>query len=677
MKQMKRILFVVLGLCVLLLDIEPVKAQFNKQYFYYMGRRFIVNSNYGEAIEMLNTLLRYDASVHEAFFLRGVAKYNLDDLVGAEMDYTRAIKLNPVFTLAYEYRAIAYARLGNYDQALRDFREAINLRPDQPSPYYSRGVTYLLTNQLDEAIQDFNQFIRMNDRVAEAFINRGTCYLLKKDTVAAMSDFNRAIKTNHYNPDGYNRRGGLYMVMERYDSAMVDFNSAIANDKSNFIAHFNRALVYANTNRPVNAIEDLNNAIQIDSTNSLTYFNRAILRAQIGDYNRALDDYDRVARRNPGNVLVFYNRAALQTLLGNEREAIEDYSRAIDLYPDFANAYLLRSELKRNLGDMKGSKRDYDVAVKKIAEYQSKLKDSTFTSFADTSKKFNKLLAFDSEFGSNEMSGDIASSAQRVDISLMPMFKFTYYEQDSTSASEQNGYQDVGVDKFLAELNHNGICLTNKVSNIDPQKMMKINIENERNVRNTPNDWVAQLKYAASQTLVRQYTSAIATFAEAIRLNPNNPYIYLCRSTTQSEMIDFISSIDNSYQKIVIDTDPANRLRNSSSRVYNYDEAVADLNRAAELCPDFAHIYYNRGNLKCLSGDMPGAIEDYTRAIELYPYFAEAYYNRGLVQIYLKDTKKGCLDISKAGELGVEQAYEVLKKYQRAGLGTIKNENNK
>ena len=95
----------------------------------------------------------------------------------------------------------------------------------------------------------------------------------------------------------------------------------------------------------------------------------------------------------------------------------------------------------------------------------------------------------------------------------------------------------------------------------------------------------------------------------------------------------------------------------------DYDEAIADLNKAAKLLPDFAYIYYNRGNLLCLSGRMPEAIEDYTRAIELNPSFGEAYYNRGLIQIYLKDTRKGCLDMSKAGELGVADAYKVLRIY--------------
>jgi len=130
-------------------------------------------------------------------------------------------------------------------------------------------------------------------------------------------------------------------------------------------------------------------------------------------------------------------------------------------------------------------------------------------------------------------------------------------------------------------------------------------------------------------------------------------------------MIDFISSIDNSYQRITIDSDPANRLNNNSKRTYSYDEAVADLNKVIKLFPDFAHAYYNRANLRALSGSLPEAFDDYTKAIELNPSFAEAYYNRGVVQIFMKDTRKGCLDISKAGELGIKAAYEVLKRYAR------------
>ena len=62
---------------------------------------------------------------------------------------------------------------------------------------------------------------------------------------------------------------------------------------------------------------------------------------------------------------------------------------------------------------------------------------------------------------------------------------------------------------------------------------------------------------------------------------------------------------------------------------------------------------------------MPAAYEDFTRAIELAPELAEAWFNRGLVQLYMKDTRKGCIDLSKAGELGIKDAYTVLKRYNR------------
>ncbi|MDE6046316.1 MAG: tetratricopeptide repeat protein, partial [Alistipes sp.] len=115
--------------------------------------------------------------------------------------------------------------------------------------------------------------------------------------------------------------------------------------------------------------------------------------------------------------------------------------------------------------------------------------------------------------------------------------------------------------------------------------------------------------------------------------------------------------------RITIDSDPANRLNNRSKRTYSYDAAIADLNKALKLCPDFAHAYYNRANLRALSGNLPEAFDDYTQAIALDPWLAEAYYNRGIIQLLMKDTRKGCLDLSKAGELGIAEAYDLLKRH--------------
>ncbi len=657
---MRKIIFgIILGIA--LLGGAEARAQYNREYFFWMGQRSMMNKDYQEAIRTLNTLLRFDEDAFEGYFLRGIAKYNLDDLIGAEADFSTAIRKNPVYTQAYTYRAITRSRLGNYDDALRDFAEAIDLRPDLPSPYFYRGITRLQDKQFARAVEDFDKFIRHENKVAEAYINRGVGYLYLKDTVRAYENFNTAIRTNRENPDGYNRRGSLHMQQKQYPEAENDFNMAISCDSTYVPSYFNRALVYAETNRPMQAMYDFDRVLGLDSTNSLGYFNRAMLRTQIGDYNRALDDYDKVALYSPNNVLVYYNRAGVHAQLGEIEKAVADYTSAIRLYPDFANAYIYRSQLRTLLRDPKGARQDRDIAQRKIAAYRSRVSDSTYSIYADTTQRFDRLLSFDSKFSGNSFDRVAGHSGAREEMRLLPLFKFTLMRPDTLPAASR--YHMQRVEDFKRRIDNEYLALSWRESNIAADTLVLLDKEYTEELMNGQSSWTVLFERGVTQSLVKQYTNAVSTFSLAIEQNPTNPFLYLNRSTTRAEMIDFISSIDNSYQRIAIDSDPANRLHSASKRTYSYDEAVADLNKAVKLFPDFAYAYYNRANLLALSGSLPEAFQDYSKAIELNPFFAEAYYNRGVIQIFMKDTRKGCLDLSKAGELGITEAYETLKRY--------------
>ena len=655
----------ILGILFIIFAATSTVAQYNRDYFFYIGRKQMMDNDFKEAIRTLNVLLRFDESAYEGYFLRGIAKYNLDDLLGAEADFTEAIERNPVFTTAFTYRAITRSRLGNYDDALNDFREAIELRPDLPNPYYSRGVTRLLNQQFEEAIKDFDNFIRYEKKVADAYLNRGVCYLYLKDTVQALSDFEQGIRTNRESPMGYNRRGVLYLEQKRYNEAETDFDLAVKCDTTLAMSYFNRALVYNATNRPTQSLADLDKVIQLDSTSSITYFNRAIIRSSIGDYNRALEDYNKVAEYSPENVLVYYNRALLYQQLGKIERAKDDYSKAIELYPDFANAYLGRSYLRHLLGDYKGARSDKQTAERKIAEYKSRLNDSTYSIYADTTRRFDKLLSFDSKLAGSTFERITSRRTNNEKMALLPMFKFTFTKDSTKQTATASKYHAQRAEDFIKHLDNPILAISCRESTLAPDSLVAVN----RRLKQTTNKATASFdelfSLAISETLVKQYTNALNTYTSAINASPTNPFVYLNRATTQAEMIDFISSIDNAYQRISIESDPARQLHNRTSRTYNYDEAIADLTKAIKLYSEFAYAYYNRANLLALSGKLPEAFEDYTKAIELNPNFAEAYYNRGLIQIYMKDTRKGCLDISKAGELGIEEAYEVLKQYAK------------
>ena len=105
------------------------------------------------------------------------------------------------------------------------------------------------------------------------------------------------------------------------------------------------------------------------------------------------------------------------------------------------------------------------------------------------------------------------------------------------------------------------------------------------------------------------------------------------------------------------------RVKDSANQQYDYSEAIADMEEAANIVSEIPYIHFNLGNLYCLAAEHVKSIDSYTKAISLYPYMGDAYFNRGLVLIYLKDKEKACIDLSRAGELGVADAYGVIKKY--------------
>ncbi len=640
-------------------------AQYNQEYFLWMGRQHLIHEEYRDAIIVLNSLIRSDEKAYEGYFLRGIAKYNMNDLIGADSDLSLAIAYNPVYTIAYNYRAITRSRLGNYDDALKDFAKAIDLRPDLPGPYYSRGVTRLLNQQFEEAIEDFDLFIRQDSRISDAYVNRGICYLQLRDTTMAFENFDTAIRTNSNSPEGYNRRGTLFLSQDKFNKAERDFNRAIENDSTHIHSYFNRAITYNNLHRPNDALHDLDRVIELDPSNSLTYFNRAIILSQVGDYNNALLDYDNVAHLSPDNVLVYFYRANLLSRLGDIERAEADYTRAIELYPDFANAYLYRSNIRFLLRDSKGAMADKRIADKKISEHRSKLQDSTYSIYADSTYKFDKLLSFDTKLsGANFKSVNMGGQAD--ELKLVSLYKFTFIKPDSDKPNHHEYYDD-RLMKFMDSVGSEYIAIDHRDTNLSSEVLADIENQYNNSTKNKESQWSDLFVLGITQNLIKQYTSSLESISYAIESDPNNPFLYINRAAARAEMIDFISSIESSFQRITIDSDPANRLNNNSGkRSYDYDEAIADIEKAIELHPNLAYSYYNLAGLLVSSDRLPEAYNAYNKAIELYPGFAEAYYNRGVVQIMMKDTRKGCIDLSKAGELGVENAYNLLQRYSSA-----------
>jgi len=653
-----------------------VHAQYDKDVFMFRGRQALAEGRYSDAIGQFNILARLDTADCWIYFYRGIAKYNLGDIRGAQTDFDSSVKINPVFTNGYHFRAITLSRSGKYDEALGDLDTAMKLRPGLVGLYYSRGVTYFLAQQFDKAVEDFNRYIKKEPKDPSAYLNRGATYLFLSDTTKALSDYNVAISLDRFDPEGYIRRGRVHALQKNFDDAISDMNKAISLDTTNTFAYFNRALMYYDQNNYNAAMADLNRVLRDEPGNALTLYNRSLISAQVGNFEDALADMDHVININPDNVLAYYNRASYFVQMGRWLDALDDYDKAIELYPDFAKAYLNRSYVKIMLGRTKSSKQDYDTAQKKVRDYRAKnLTDEG--SFADTTKKYSSLIALDADFAKKGFDNELLQNRD-INIRLKPLYKFSLSaERDNQNIALRHRYENLLIDKFISD---SPIVMT--ISNSD--SIVKPKFDNGIDASIYGDSYLAagdpkSLTEADRQFIrglysvqSKQFATALQQFDAAVNAAPQGKYseyykafYYLNRGVLRAEMIDFISSIENSVQTLTMDDQGTTRarVRDQVSRTYDYSEAIDDMLSADKLLPGVPYIYFNLGNLYCLSSKFVESVDSYTKAIDVFPYMGEAFYNRGLVLIYLKDKEKGCIDLSRAGELGVGDAYSVISKY--------------
>ena len=666
---MRRLIKYIILACVLVIaGMQEMSAQYDKDVFFIRGRRALADGKYAHAIENFNVLAQLDTADYWNFFFRGIAKYNLGDLRGAKRDFDRSVRINPVFTSGYHYRGITDSRFGDYESALLNLEKAISLRPGSEGLYFSRGVTYFLSQQFDNAVADFDRYIRKQPKDPSAYLNRGASWLFLGDTLKAVEDYNKAIKLDRFDPEGYIRRGRLYAGQKNYEAAISDMDRAIELDTTNTFAYFNRAIMYYEQQNYHAAMSDLNRVLKDEPGNALTLYNRGLINANLGAYEEALSDLDRVIDINPDNVLAHFNRASVLIELGMYKDAIEDYNKSIELYPDFAKAYMNRAYVHQLLGNSKASKKDYDTAQKKVKEYREK-SASGQTSFADTTLKYSSLLALDAEFAKKDFNDELLQHRD-IDIKLRPLYRFVLTgKKDDTVYALSKGYENPLLMRFKSMLPV-GVDVRNDNMQISDAALSEV----EKAAWNSTNpDAQEYFLRALHEYAGKHYNTSLGYYTQSVDEEQKknameslfDSFYYMNRGVLRAEMIEFISSIESNVQVLSMD-DSGNtraRVKDQVVRRYDYSDAIDDLKKAMEIVPDLPYLYFNMGNLLCLSAEHVGSIENYTKAIELYPYMGDAYFNRGLVLIYLKDKEKGCIDLSRAGELGVQDAYSVIKKH--------------
>ena len=510
---------------------------------------------------------------------------------------------------------------------------------------------------------------------------RGDVNLRQNDTINALKDFDKAIELDRYDPDGWSARALVRLQQKKYAEAENDLDQAIRLSVKNAGNYINRALARFHQNNLRGAMQDYDVALDIDPNNFIGHYNRGLLRAQVGDDNRAIEDFDFVLEMEPDNMMAAFNRGLLRAQTGDYQGAISDYSKVIDEYPNFLTGYHYRAEARRKVGDIKGAEQDeFKLMQAQLDRLNGKkntgqhVADATSEADGDKEKtrkksdknmeNYRKIVIADDSEATQRYTSDYRGRVQdrNVVVKLEPMYALTYYEKVSEIK------KTVHFHKFIDELNLSKqlpkpLRITNMEAPLTEEQVryhFALIDSHSADIVADPQNALKRFARGVDFYLVQDFDSSIEDFTQSILLDGDFFPAYFMRALVRYKQLDYKKaealSEDNTKSGV-------HDKQNSGVTAVDYEVVKKDLDKVLELAPDFVYGYYNRANVSSALKDYRTALEDYNKVIELDPEFAEAYFNRGLTQIFLGNNKQGILDLSKAGELGVISAYNIIKRF--------------
>jgi tetratricopeptide (TPR) repeat protein len=234
--------------------------------------------------------------------MRGVVRFENDDLDGAFADVDLALRLDPKNVSALLLRAYLWQWRTQLDKALADVNQAIALAPRNSYAYVERAVFQFNKKDYEHCLRDLDEAVKLGSQTAVIHICRGIIHLDKANRNEAVAEFHEAIKSDPKHPDAYCGLASAFLRHGDTKKAIAVFDAAIEADPRSPDSHGNRAVLYLS----------------------------------LGKYDKALDDLDDVISAAPGSARALKERAWIlatcpQESVRNGEHAVTSATRACEI----------------------------------------------------------------------------------------------------------------------------------------------------------------------------------------------------------------------------------------------------------------------------------------------------------------------------------------------------------
>lgn len=236
-------------------------------------------------------------------------------------------------------------------------------------------------------------------------------------------------------------------------------------------------------------------------------------------------------------------------------------------------------------------------------------------------------------------------------------------DDDLARATKVLNQRENGINEIISEYN---LFISQQISKIPTKQNLS---EDKKSQTNEENIFLIQgNEYYENE----DYSKAIFSYSKHLEKEPNNTDVLFSRALAKSEIGDQYGAI-NDYDKILSMEGKVTPRIYKFSTIYNnkayclvqlknYQAALPFVEKALQLDETEWYIWDTRAEIFLNLGQLDKCISDCNKAINIEPN-GNSYLLRGYARIKKGEKTNGCQDLSKAGELGENKAYDSIKKY--------------
>lgn len=634
------------------------KAQVNADNVILTGRYALSADDYLTAIRLFSMVIESKPHLQAPYYYRAYAKFSLEDYLGAETDCSRAIERNPYIPETYLLRALCRIHNDNFEGAIQDYDHALADRPDDADARHNRALCHMELRHDSLALHDLDSLMWLRPKDHRPLLLKAQIAFQQGDSLLAMARVDSLIALQPQTAAAWSFKGKYALQTGNCQLADSCLSKAIAlapGDHENYMA---RAQARHILGKFGGALDDYDQTIKLVPQHFVAHYNRGLLRALLGNHNQAIEDFDFVLLLEPDNTLARYNRALLRESTGDYKGSIADYDLLLQAYPNFIAGYQARAALRRKTGDKQGALADetkvaragWDLfyrprkrmPVKKVrqrSEHSLETYQQLIEAPTDSSRRY-----------ANEWFGPVQN--RPADLTPLPPYLVC---TDNPSPHPETGMGTAEI--HLPLLDSLKLCAP-------IARKLHVSLP----ATNTP---ILPTAWLPSGTGPVERLEASAHYAASGQYAPAMDEVNQALAQIEPKSNDH-ASLRICMRLLLLQQSALGKLYTTSADTLHENPMQAALQASDRLLrelPGLAVAHYNRGCLLMDIGNEEEAEAAFIRTLEQDSLMAAAHYNLGLLYLKTGRNQKALPHLSKAGELGIPNAYPLLKAARRKEKG--------